>query len=668
MTKIGFTIRKAISFTMLSAAVALTLASCKDDFEVTEPTAEILPGSEDNYVLQVRATLDFMGGEKGVSLENTNEAIESYIDPEKFRVLFFTHDDETGRDWFLFESKSRWVKKLVNNGGEPRWEVSIPVYTVGNDLYEDLDPNDNKDLSEYNWAMIREYLTSRTFKISILANRPDFDFYPGYDNNSADKGITGLPEGYFDNRGPFWGPENSIASYTDEELKTPKVQALVKEILSLHHSQFDPIYTGKSYPGNDAITNKNEEGYYDFIMGDPDITYKKFQGDYRTAKNRMGSTSMWVYPPQSDKRTNGSSGARECRWPDEDYPIPMYGVQQFNKIEGWEKGTPFNLSANITGGMEHAKYETKTIFLLRSVVRIELLIPKTLVRTEPEFVALCYSNVNARCEPMDVWTPTEQLWGETESEHDALCEFQDIVDYGPVTRLSDRGTLPDFKNNTYNTYTTKGAFQKRIKWFYGIWAEKGWEFKTEQGTTVTGETQTAYGKSLPPSPRVFNSCVQRNGIVTCDKYCKSHTTDYWRYIVYTGERNVNDPSYLYGLGNKSAGGPTTIYWMFNIGTSLYGLPITDYSSITGNNNELTGIVTGLPGYTLGSTSVGSNQSFCNNTYQPNVQNMTTYPNSAHKPWPLIRNHVYRLVLTQTKSEDLPFSVTSKVLRSSSAPQ
>lgn len=687
--------------TLLTFLFAFTLVSCIDEGE--------LPVSEDDnigipeefksdYTLNLTVTLDNMGGTRAVSTkENPMAELENYIDPERFRVLFFDRQDR-----FIFESKSRWVKQLVpdEEDGYAEWLVSVPLFPYGND----------KDYN-WNWEEIRRVLTGEdlydrdargayiydeahrrdvdangkkmpAFKIMILTNRPDVEWnfgIKGRDDLGNDLDniiITG--NGWVIHNGPDW------------RLDQTRWGNDPKEVFDIHHCQYDPIYEGKNWDNRTIInrtpqrpnvatpTSKNnyrDWGVYDFILGgnrnDPDL---------------LSATSTWVDFGTNDNRkeTIGGQTARMFMPLTKEHPIPMYGIQEFEKIENWTKGVPFNVS-KITSGQAQSNYGFKSVSMLRSVVKLELVLPQ-----EPDWIMLIYSNIYARCEPMDVWTPTELIWdhstGAHVNENTGSCEWYDIKRYGRIARDTDPVITNNYKsdgsyqlNGNYKYFddvpsqnqrrASVNAYQERMSWFYGAWIEKGWDFNGRQNlvTAVNRYNNTNSTKS----PRIFNSCVQRNQWVSCKQADMSDKYDdgQYHYVVYTGERNINDPSQLIDMGNDTSGAPVVCYWMFKIGNYVYALPIANH-----NNSAYP---TGVSDYANAGTGLwvqswSTITNTANGVYKGKLVNiMNPYEKSVMSddtntiPWPLLRNHVYRIRVNniRTRSNGASFSASGEEFHS-----
>lgn len=628
------------SFVLLLLITGTGLVSCSDDKLELPGDPEITIGGEsdfDGYSLNFTATLDCMGGEsgsRGISDEKLAE-MENFIDLEKFRVLFFTcefkNGKSTGRDRFLFESKSRRVRNMGGN----KWLISVPLYTSGNDIYEDRTPK------EYNWKAIRDYLTTDSFKIAILANRPEEDYYPGYDSQEG-----GLGSDFFENRSPFWYPEHSVASGKD----TTKVM----DVFDIHHAQYDPIYKNKSY-----VTD-SDLGFYSSIMADDEDGWTL--ANYKNSKWQptLSSTSSWIETDESKNlhylKDKGTDTRRFTVLPSLEHPIPMYGIQRYDKIpkEYWKEGTPFNICSEIQDGLSISSYTGKPVSLLRSVVRVDLYLPQTLGK--PKFVGIAYTNVNARCEPMDVWTPTDELWKRQHSgtgmlkDNITCVEYNAIQKYGPIST----STPPD--GNTVQ------QFQKQIGWFYGCWLEKKWDF----GNTTIKNHITDKVKNFSPAPRIFNPCTQRNNMIILDwteapdgyennsvgNVTTEDEKEYFHYVAYIGERNINDPSKLNNLTAAGAGNSTISYWVIENKGNMYAFPFVDYDKSDALEYINATKASYAASYDRNSTLTSGFKAEYNSQITPYSDRVlkSEYKDNPEKyPYPLIRNHVYKFTFKKKES-------------------
>lgn len=580
-----YVLKYFLSLILTCCVFGSVLTSCSDEVVIPEESGDKAENGEfkDVYTLNFVATVDNLGSRGEYSHSDDPWEItrwENYIDLERFRVLFFGEDDK-----FLFESKNRWVKRLDSTDNFSSWYISVPLGAFGNDSYGEG--------QEYDWDAIRDYMTNHQFKIALLVNRPAQLLYPGF----VDSELS-LNDGVFDNDGPYWTPAD----------------AGEKKLFDLQHFQYDIIYTDK---GEHRIKNNNS--FYDFVMDDID-----------TDRPKMGAAINWVSFDNGDtdkELLSGTNYMRNIKMPSANHPIPMYGVQIFDKIpaELWKKGTPFDISNLPQEAYPDVDYTYRSISLLRCCVRLDLKIPKSVKNgSKPVHLSLWYSNIYSRTEPMDNWTPTNQIWNQYGQDHsDGNCEMSRLIDYGPVVTNKDPGNG-----------TTKAKYQERLKWFYGAWLDKGWDFKTVSG-----------GSSVPEKkgieyPRIFNACIQRNKVIRINN---GDVTDlypdknqYWHYIVYTGERSPNDVNSLPNMPSNPYIACFVISWD---NTNFYCIPLLNYGAVS---------------YDYYSAVFGPDNSGAWKNASPgsayNSFLTTVTQNTGDKiPYPLLRNHIYRFTLKGSRS-------------------
>lgn len=635
---------------------SVVLASCVYDYYEEEEgnREEMQKPNFTGFSVNIKLTLDHMGGTRAAKASELT-TFENYIDPEKCRVLFFDNQDR-----FLFESKSRWVKQMNGLTGGEQWLVSVPMYAYGNDVEE-----------RWRWQQIRRVMMTEedengvSFKVAILANRPALEVYPDLEKEVKDDPNAVRVAFTFDNSGPHWTVEDTRFGGTlDSDGNNPNC----KTIFNLHHTQEDPIYRDKGMPTSGDFKWAGDN-FYDFIA-----EYQTVKDEAGQSKNvlAMSSTSSWVdYGVNSGDdspraATEGNTKRRAARKADTNYPIPMYGVQSFGKIEKWIEGVPFNLS-DFTGATdEDHEYGYKNIALLRSVVKLELVVPKTI---KVDYCALAYSNIYARCEPMDVWTPTEDLWEKQGHDVSTNCEWFTLKKYARMVEkgtgtggVAGTGTLENNKGTVGTSLNTDdeynfNAYRRRLSWFYGAWLEKGWPFNgvydTNAGTYTNGhssgrEVVQSLIDEQGASPRIFNPCIQRNQYVLVDEeniYDFNDSNNH--YVVYTGERNSIDPNYIYAVDAGSGIEPTVIFWLLAINGNVYGLPITEYNGNTVVANQIKKTAA------FGTRVKPNNPRWAsNNEADPYAGAMVTLGSTLKKenrltdeetdmlPWPLMRNHCY----------------------------
>lgn len=582
------------------------------------PVENADPDLSNGYSLNFMVTLDQLGGTRADV--DPLKKWDEYIDPEKFRVLFFDSADK-----FLFESKSRWVKQLAPTaGGYAQWMVSVPMYAYGNDVEYD-----------WPWERIREILMEGSFKIAILANRPNKVWYPTFTEAAA---VGDGKDRWLDNTGPNWTRLNSVACPAGERGRD------VKDVFDLHHCQYDLVYHAKGL----------EAGYYSIIMGDYDSS-----NIFRDKRPTMGATCSWVLLDKMDENGNviqenkvnikdgydsdypSSYKVYASALPSDENPIPMYGIQKFNRIDKWIKGTPFNLSmiaSSDAEGGQQTGYDFESVALLRASVKLELLLPKVTFPKRPTFVSLWYSNIYSRCEPLNNWDSTKDIW----LPHDAGCDWKSIMNHGPF--CSEK-----FDPNNRNQDGLL-QFQNTLSWYYGEWVKSGkWTLKNASGTVIT-----------PPAeddgyPKIFNPCVQRNKVVVCGHdgdISDAYNDGYWHFVMYTGERNMNDPNNIDNVTRRAY----STAWIFKDPetNNYYSIPIADYFNGDKNKNKTAQAVFGPY-----KSSDFNNKNGANNTNDPTKasvmpsiaenygNNLRTVTSVDEMPWPLLRNHVYRITVGGT---------------------
>lgn len=615
---------------LIAFFIPLILEGCTDDILVNKTGSESddfnIEAFGEGYSLAFDVSLDPMGGTSTRADETPDDAKmiewENHLDPEEFRILFFD-----SRDRFIFESRSRWFTKVASDDGKTHWRVGVPVFQYLSDNFDDIGSNDGvqlEDDAKYNWDRIQEILKSEDFKIAILANRPsDINVPELSDLSAADRRVK-----TFGKNGPFWNYENSVATYDYPD----DYPDLVKKVFDLHHCQYDPFYENKNRAGN-CYAFIMEEGLED-IGAEGLVTVPK-----------MGAVSSWIRPDYQN--TIGTNNVYVYRLPEatglRNQYIPMYGIQKFGALKSWVKGTTFNLSEQTASQV--GEYDYQKISLLRSVVKIELRIPmKDLSNnnvTVDNYAALLYANnFMARCEPMDVSTPTDQIW---KDNHTKDCEWNSIKNYG-----------------LYADGTSGNVYREKLSWFYGIWEKAGWDFKDVNLVKETDNT---------PYPRIFNPITQRLTSASIADCYLPIEEQYHRWVIYCGEKNINDPN---SLSDLTSVGQINF---FRIGVHrgskdyIYDIPLTDYSIEANPANSIlkaetyskeTLENTGYPNVMNGSTNTTNPiTGYFKEVMQLNESNNDKNGKYTYKdmyPYPMIRNHFYRVAVSFGDGDDINVEV------------
>ncbi|MCH5240476.1 MAG: hypothetical protein J1F38_09650 [Muribaculaceae bacterium] len=641
----------------------LMAGSCTDDPITEEPGSKPefnIDKFSEGYSIAFDVTFDQLGSATRADDDYMDVVLhewENYLDPEEFRVLFFDIHDR-----FLFESKSRWLTQVDSKDGGNRWRVGIPVFQYLGDLYDDTPGHEGEKLDDddrYNWDRIVEIMRKEGFKIAVLANRPLKIMLPDLDDYA--ERYKSLKDMDFAKLGPFWTSKNSIA--TDDIDNSD-----VATVFDLHHCQFDPVYFSKSI----GKSSSDEYGarWYDFIMDYNNHTEEVplKNGEKVTINNApwMGAASSWISLKRTrnvgegdDKRNiryyrlpDGRIYSNSDHYDDQENPnlnnwnkqsyqaptddpqyIPMYGIQEYAPLSTWVKGTTFNLSEQT--GSQTGDYHYTTLSLLRSVVKLELRIPKkdkngNTVTIDNKWAQLWYNNYMARCEPMDVSTPTRDIW---KKDHENDCEWLRIRDYGIFFNHSD--------------------FKNWLAWYYKIWQTKGgWNF-TEHGFTPN------ITSTLDP-PQIFNPMTQRLQ-TTLISDCYLPTEDFHRWVIYCGERNLSDPSELGDMRAKLTISFFRIPVIIESGSGYnktqtkyaYNIPIVNYSA---PNNPIRNKYQEKGTHLVETITDDSEYQYM----AGNPNTMAAYydevkANGTTKdflPYPLLRNHFYRIEISYGDNADI----------------
>ena len=368
------------------------------------------------------------------------------------------------------------------------------------------------------------------------------------------------------------------------------------------------------------------------------------------------STSMKLYEIEYIKAEHLYDVDRDGVMPDKENPIPMYGIQDFDPIgEYWTPGELFNLSA-FNGLHPERKYNYKWISLLRSVAKVELKIAKApFNEKKPQYVYMRSMNQTARLNPIDVLTPTDQIWY-GDAEHNIAGieqETYNIQAYGPMFQGRDAQIANKFE-----------FFWNRLAWFHGIWthpivgisssaenAASGekwdWHSPITQGDT---RIEISYDNSIP-SPRVFNPHINRSDY-THFHYDGQDGT-YWYYTLYMPEKHMTDsnkasdlttkPKCLHiemrweGVNDDSSLDDNASYRIYFADTKLGGTPSgfydrDDYENVTDTE--------GRP---------------YDGAYEYDLANLKTF-------YPIVRNHSYEVTVEGINQGDIKFEVRGPAKR------
>lgn len=305
---------------------------------------------------------------------------------------------------------------------------------------------------------------------------------------------------------------------------------------------------------------------------------------------------------------------------DGDHAIPMYGIQSFDKLEDdnkgyrWEPGTTFDLST--FNQLTPSGYDAKSIYLLRSVAKVELRIPKSL---GSHHVYLRSMNRNARCEPLDISTPTKDLWPDDDNGlHNTDCEFFELV-----------GKSPFYESSFSGSGTQYDAYRSKLAWWYGNWSKDG---ITVGGVNINTGLGTDY-------PHILNPLIGRTD---CCRFNESNSDSYYdRYVLYVPEKFVDDPGSTGSSASMITTTPKVCHIEFRVDEDPYANVDDDecyriYFTPGGYNPEYSKLVDFK-------NDKNKNVQSWERMYERNVENLKTH-------WPIMRNHVYSFTVTEINTK------------------
>ncbi|MCH5329107.1 MAG: hypothetical protein J1E02_08805 [Coprobacter sp.] len=316
---------------------------------------------------------------------------------------------------------------------------------------------------------------------------------------------------------------------------------------------------------------------------------------------------------------------REGILPSSDNPIPMYGVQKFDRLEGfWDEGASFDLTMggqNVNG----KEYITRNISLLRAVAKVEVLIPKSL--GVPKHVYLHSLNSSVRCEPMDVATPTDQLW----KEHNNGCEW---------TLVQKHGTF--IENGKYTT----DDYKKKLAWYYGNWLEWGWDFNNYT------QWKPDYDKD-GPFPRLFNPYISRSDCAAFIDVSDYYNDQYYHYLFYMGENTIDASSAYNGNGGSAMIPHVEIRFDSRYASTTKVKTNTDLNLMDADCYHIYFVEKGIAS---GARDANGVSKIANGNYESQYETKTEY---LKEHWPIMRNHIYRFTVKDATSDGMNLVVDAQ---------
>lgn len=377
------------------------------------------------------------------------------------------------------------------------------------------------------------------------------------------------------------------------------------------------------------IGKKNEHVTYEFNSSSPESKSNSItiEGDSQTIYIYTDSSSESepvIYQIEYIKDTYLYLTDHQGIAPTKDYPIQMYGVQSYAKLEKlWEEGESFDLDDyhGIGNDYDFPYNPDNTYFhpipLLRSVAKVIVRIPKSL---NARHVYLRSVNRYARWEPTDVKSNTTDIWfdgtEDFKDQHIETCEFWNIVDQPPFFDPTDNPTDAQ-----------ELSFKQKLAWYYGSWMEQGIIDKQNKIDTKDEKNNFDY-------PHIMNALVDRTDFV---KFLDAGTEEiYDKYVLYVPEKYVDDPDNMFDDNGIEHSVPKVCHVEFRVDgdpddnlddNNCYRIYFTE----KGFNDKMA-----IP-------DMRDDDHSWEKLYEQDKENLQVH-------WPIIRNHVYQFTVEDIKKQ------------------
>lgn len=495
--------------------------------------------------------------------------------------------------------------------------------TKDKDSYEDITVF-AQEWADKNYADLNSWLKDsnvstplNSFSVLDSNNKPkdsgNFEFVSGSSylgEKNGKKGIVLSP-----------GQVNTTGAINNDGIKFNIPNA---GILTIKWEKFDEDTDGDV---SINVENRNHDTDSQYKDDNPVVTSSPFSNSYKITGD---AEFIYVYSTtgnviiyeieyiSSDYITNTK---RFGLAPSSDQSIPMYGIQKYPALDGlWEKGTVFDLYNY--NRLEELGENFKSIYLLRSVAKVELKIPKSI---GSHHVFLRSLNRMSNCEPMDVSTPTNEFWlDDVQGAHNPNCEFFGITGHEPFYNPN---------SSDKNDKTKQLAnYQQKLAWYFGNWSS---DSKTLGGVTINKGT----GKIMDHFPHIMNPLINRSDFA---RFIENNSDAYYdRYILYVPEKFVDDPGSIGSNNNMETTTPKICHIEFRG-------EFDPYTNVDDNNC-----------FRIYFTEGGFNSEMQYPTFEKDPNNSSkdynwenyyeNQPNNLKKHWPIIRNHVYSFTVTEVNN-------------------
>lgn len=325
--------------------------------------------------------------------------------------------------------------------------------------------------------------------------------------------------------------------------------------------------------------------------------------------------------------------------------IPMYGVELFDKIPDWQRGTTITLP--------------NTIAMIRALAKVEVYIKSDFGM--PRHVFMRNMNRLARCEPMNVEKPTSLSWNDNHSEIvdnklNGVCEWFRIQKYGPSYKHDGGTVYSDWLSWLYGSWKKAKWKTDGYEWNYtdGYYKPKG-AGNEHKGWTSNNFSYSSYNTDDLTPPDLFNPYYYRNDFCRFLSGGEEPIDKYYKFVLYVPEKNIEDPSSVGDMNSI----PRVPHIEYRFAPKVYNPSEADIDSVDDDpysnteynldDNDCYRIYFTNYGYASNSTASENvnDVTLVNEELYNKRWNSTTYDNyEQHREylkyhWPIMRNHCYQ---------------------------
>lgn len=517
------------------------------------------------------------------------------------------------------------VKKIDKRIGVKSYDPKSP-YTTNFQYLDDFGDVDNGDYFQF---------------IQNKKNNDNDKAYL-YESDINTVGVV-LPEGYYDKPQSLDNKNVIIIRIPNNGELRIKWASLDGNQSKLHldmrnHTDDSEAKDTKTLESNSKVlsTYKSDEIK---ITGDAEYLFIYSEGSPAYIEEIEYISSYYVHNIDNKGRELGT-----------DLKIPMYGIQSYTKLGNlWQPGTVFDISNfNELGPQPYPEsdeenaelvypYKYKSVSLLRSVAKVELKIPKVF---KAHHVYLRSMNRRSRCEPVDVSTPTDEIWYQpTTTTPPANSAHKDCRDWEKIMNHK----LPFYLENSSDGAATQyDNYRKKLAWYYGSWADENNKVGAGENKVDIHQGESQDGEY----PQIMNAMIGRTDFT---EFIEAGSDSYYdRYILYVPEKYVDDPGSVGKSKKMETSTPKICHIEFREDTDpctniddnfCYRIYFTENGFFDNNKQNSYPTFEKIPDPNNSKKTIDDTWE---NSYEQKVENLKYH-------WPIIRNHYYRFTVIDSKN-------------------